>query len=255
VKRLLITGAAGSIGAVMRNGLRGQYHLRLTDRVPVTDLSGGECFVQGDVTDLVAMERIVDGVDAILHLAGFPSPAASWDDCFRVNMGGTYCLFEAAKRRGVRRVVFASSNHVTGAYEREGSYTRPDMPVRPDSLYGVSKAFGEDLGQYYVDQFGLQVVCLRLGSCRPDSAVVNRASDRILATWLSHRDAVQLVRCSLDADVDFGIYYGISANTGAYWDITNARSALGYVPEDDASRLAAPGSTSMQKDRPTHDSG
>jgi uronate dehydrogenase len=238
MKQLLITGAAGRIGTVMRAGLRTRYRLRLTDRVPVDDLQETERFVEADITDLEAMEQVVDGVDGILHLAGFPSTKTSWEDCFNVNMGGTYCVYEAARRRGVRRVVFASSNHVTGFYEQEGIYTKPDMPERPDSFYGVSKALGEDLGQYYVDQFDLQVVCLRIGTFQPDASVINRGGDRILSTWLSHRDAVQLAWRGLEADVRFGIYYGISGNKRRYWDISNARTELGYEPEDDAEVLA-----------------
>lgn len=238
MKELLITGAAGRIGSVMREGLRGDYRLRLCDRVPVEGLVDGESFVEGDITDLAQMEEVVDGVDGILHLAGFPATTTPWEQCFEVNMGGTYHVYEAARRRGVKRIVFASSNHVTGFYEQEGVYTTPDMPERPDSFYGVSKAMGEDLGRYYVDQFGLEVVCLRIGSFQPDRAVVERKGDRILSTWLSYRDAVQLVRRGFEAQVRFGIYYGISGNERAYWDITNAREELGYDPEDDAQRLA-----------------
>ena len=112
------------------------------------------------------------------------------------------------------------------------------MPERPDSYYGVSKAFGEDLGRYYVDAFGMEIICLRIGSLQPDEAVRERDSDRILSTWLSYRDCVQLVWRSIEADVSFGIYYGISGNTRAYWDLSNAREELGYDPEDDAEALS-----------------
>jgi uronate dehydrogenase len=109
------------------------------------------------------------------------------------------------------------------------------MPVRPDGYYGVSKVFGEALGRYYRDAFGIAVICLRIGTCRPESAVKNRQNDRILSTWLSLRDVVQLVWRSIAAeDVPFGIYYGISNNTRAYWDIENARKELGFAPEDNA---------------------
>ena len=149
-----------------------------------------------------------------------------------------YCTYEACRNAGVKRVVFASTNHVTGLYEEEGMYTTPEMPVRPDSLYGASKAFGESLGRYYVDRYGLEVVCLRIGSFQPDSAVVERKSDRILSTWLSHRDCVQLVQRSIEADVRFGIYYGISGNTRAYWDLQNARRELGYAPQDNSEHIS-----------------
>ena len=112
------------------------------------------------------------------------------------------------------------------------------MPARPDSYYGASKAFGEDLGRYYVDRFGLEVICLRIGSFQAEDFIRNRPSDRFLSTWLSHRDCVQLVRRSIEVELDFGIFYGISANKRAYWDIQNARDLLGYEPEDNAETLA-----------------
>ena len=163
---------------------------------------------------------------------------ASWESVLEKNIQGVYCTYEACRKKGVKRVIFASTNHVTGFYEQEGVYTTPELPERPDSLYGVSKAFGEDLGRYYVDEHGLEVICLRIGSFQPDSAVIERQGDRILSTWLSHRDCVQLVWRGIEADVRFGIYFGISANTRAYWDIQSARQELGYAPEDDAERLA-----------------
>ena len=183
------------------------------------------------------MAAAVAGVDAVVHLAGDPEVSATWESVLEKNIQGVYCTYEACKNAGVKRVVFASTNHVTGFYEQEGMYTTPEMPVRPDSLYGASKAFGESLGRYYVDRYGLEVVCLRIGSFQPDSAVVERRSDRILSTWLSHRDCVHLVQRSIEADVRYGIYYGISGNTRAYWDLQNARQELGYTPQDNSEHL------------------
>ena len=241
-KRVLITGAAGRIGAAMKSGLRERYDLRLMYHRTVPDPAAGDDVFIAAITDLGKLEQIVEGVDAIVHMAGNPNVDATWEEVLNANIEGTYCLYEAARRKGVRRVVFASTNHVTGFYEQEGIDTTPDMPERPDSYYGVSKAFGEDLGRYYVDQFGLEVICLRIGSFQPDEAVTGRTSDRILSTWLSHRDCVQLVWRSIEADrIKFGIYYGISGNSRAYWDISNARKELGYEPEDDAEKLALGG--------------
>ncbi len=236
-KKVLITGAAGRIGAVLRQGLRECYDLRLLYHRTVREAAAGEEVALGSVADLAAMAAAVAGVDAVVHLAGDPEVDATWESVLEKNIQGVYCTYEACKNAGVKRVVFASTNHVTGFYEQEGMYTTPEMPVRPDSLYGASKAFGESLGRYYVDRYGLEVVCLRIGSFQPDSAIVERQSDRILSTWLSHRDCVQLVQCSIEADVRCGIYYGISANTRAYWDIQNARQDLGYTPQDNAEHL------------------
>ena len=238
-KKILITGAAGSIGKVMRQGLQDRYDLRLMyHRTVLPAAAGEEVFVCG-ITELEKLEEVVDGVDAIVHMAGDPRVDAPWDSVLEANIKGIYCLYEAARRRGVKRIIFASTNHVTGFYEQEGIYTTPDMMERPDSYYGASKAFGEDLGRYYVDAFGLEVICLRIGSFQPEEAVRERGSDRILSTWLSHRDCVQLVWRGIEAnEVKFGIFYGISGNKRAYWDIQNARDLLGYEPEDDAERFA-----------------
>jgi len=237
-KRVLITGAAGRIGQALRAGLNSRYDLRLMYHRTVLPAAEGEEVVVGSISDLATMEKACAGVDAVVHMAGNPKVAAPWEDILEANIKGAYAMYEAAHRQGVARVVFASTNHVTGFYEKQGVYTRPDMPERPDSYYGVSKAFGEDLGQYYADAFGLGVVCLRIGSFQPDEAVAGRQSDRILSTWLSHRDCVQLVWRGIEAaHVAFGIYYGISGNRRAYWDIANARAELGYEPEDDAERF------------------
>ena len=237
-KKVLITGAAGRIGQVMRTGLKDRYDLRLMYHRTVLEAVEGEEVAMGSVADMAAIEAAVDGVDAVVHMAGDPSTSAPWESVLEKNIQGVYCTYEACRKKGVKRVIFASTNHVTGFYEQDGAYTTPEMPERPDSLYGVSKAFGEDLGRYYVDEYGLEVICLRIGSFQPDSAVRERKGDRLLSTWLSHRDCVQLVRCGIEADVHFGIYYGISGNTRAYWDIQSARQELGYEPEDNAERLA-----------------
>ena len=237
MQKVLITGAAGRIGRTLRAGLKDRCDLRLMDRKPIDEAEVDDVHV-GDVADVEWMAAVCQGVDAVVHLAGDPSTGAPWESVLEVNIKGTYGAYEGARRAGAQRLVFASSNHATGFYEQEGVYTTPEMPVRPDSLYGVSKSFGEDLARFYVDQYGMKAYCLRIGSFQPDSAVENRQSDRILSTWLSYRDTVQLVwRCLQVESVDFGIYYGISDNERAYWDTENARRDLGYAPEDDAERF------------------
>ncbi|MSR83859.1 MAG: NAD(P)-dependent oxidoreductase [Candidatus Latescibacteria bacterium] len=232
-KKVLITGAAGSIGTEMRARLKERYTLRLLDRLPVPEPEG-EALVC-DLGDLAGLEVACAGMDAVVHLAGNPNGGGSWESLLEDNIRGTYHLFEAARRQGVKRIIFASTNHVTGYYEYEHIYTTPEMLARPDSLYGVSKAFGEDLGRFYVDEHGMGVICLRIGSFQPEEAVGKRGGDRILSTWLSPRDCAQLVWRSIEAEgVKFGIFYGISGNKRAYWDTENARRLLGYAPEDDA---------------------
>ena len=238
-KKVLITGAAGRIGRVLRDSLKAEYDLRLLYHRTVLPAEPGEEVHIAAITDLDAMVKAVDGMDAVVHMAGNPSTRATFEEALEANIRGTYCIYEAARRTGAGRVVFASTNHVTGYYEKEGVPVAPDMPVRPDSYYGTSKAFGEALGRYYVDAFGLAVICLRIGSFQPEEAVRKRKSDRILSTWVSHRDTVQLVRRSIETEsVKYGVYYGISNNTRAYWDTQNAREELGYAPEDNAENYA-----------------
>jgi uronate dehydrogenase len=190
--------------------------------------------MSADVSDLDAMVRASQGISSVVHMAADPRVQAPWPDILNANIVGTYNAYEAAHRAGVRKLVFASSNHATGYYEKEGTYTTPEMPVRPDSYYGVSKVFGEAMGRYYADEHGLAAICLRIGSFQPQPR-----GERQLATWISHRDMAQLVWRAIEADVKFGVYYGISGNTRAYWDLSNARSELGYAPEDDAETYAA----------------
>jgi len=163
MRRVLITGAAGAIGSTLREGLRGRFAtLRLLDSVPLGDPRSGEELVTADVRDLAGITEAMDGVDATIHLAGL-----AYEDSFErirdINMTGTYHVLEAARRQGCARVVFASSNHVTGFYP-VGQPIGPGAAPRPDTFYGLSKVFGEDLGRLYVDRHGLQVVRLRIGT-------------------------------------------------------------------------------------------
>lgn len=230
---MLITGAGGSIGQALHAGLRGRYRLRLMYHRAMGEVQPDEEAAQAELEDLAAVREIVRGCDAVVHLAGNPSTKASFEETLHANIVGTYSIYEAARSEGVPRVVFASTNHVTGMYERDGSLVLPDLPVRPDSFYGASKAYGEALGRYYHDAHGLAVICLRIGSflSKPGNA-------RALGTWISERDMVQLTWRSIEASVGYGVYYGISGNTRRQWDLTNARSELGYAPEDNGEGYA-----------------
>lgn len=231
--RILLTGAAGRIGSVVRHGLRGRYPVvRLLDVTAIPDAEEGEEVVTADLRDLPAVEAAMADVDAVVHLGAISREAAFPEICEH-NIVGTYHVFEAARLHGATRVIYASSNHATGFY-RESDRIGPDAPVRPDTHYGVSKVFGEALARLYADKFGLQSACLRIGSCRP-----RPQARRELATWLSHRDAVQLVRCCIDVpELGFAIVYGVSANTRGWWDNPEA-DRIGYRPVDDAEDFAA----------------
>jgi uronate dehydrogenase len=227
VERLLLTGAAGRIGSVLRAGLRGTAGIvRLMDAQPL-EAQAGEEVVQGDVRSLEDSRRALAGCEAVVHLAAFPNEA-EFETILEANIRGTYNLFEAARLEGCRRVVFASSNHATGYYP-VGQVIGTDAPVRPDSYYGVSKVFGESLGRLYHDRDGMEVVCLRIGYFMPKPSAPGH-----LWTWLSHRDAVQLVQRSLEAaGVGFLIVYGVSGNRRSWWR-HDGWQQIGYTPLDDA---------------------
>jgi uronate dehydrogenase len=233
---VLVTGAAGLIGGWLRGGLpeRG-WAVRSLDVVPVPDPRAGEEHLVADVTDLAAMVDATAGASAVVHLAGIATES-TWPAILHANIEGTYCALEAARRSGVRRVVLASSNHATGYTPRpgQGLLAEADAPPRPDTYYGVSKATMEALGSLYVDRYGLDVVCLRIGSAVPEPTTV-----RQLATWLSPTDTVGLVDAALTAlSPGFAVVWGVSDNTRRWWDLS-AAEALGYRSVDDAESYAA----------------
>jgi uronate dehydrogenase len=229
-RRVLLTGAAGRIGSVLREGLRSKLdELRLSDRQPVKPEPGtSETFVQADLLDRDAVKRAVHGVDAVIHLGGIPDEA-SFADLLGPNVEGTFNVFEAARRADVGRVVYASSNHATGFY-RTDDRLAGEVPPRPDSLYGLTKVFGEAVGRLYADKFGLQVVAVRIGSFEEKPS-----EPRHLHTWLSLDDAVRLfVACLSPASFDFLAIYGVSANTRSWWPQGEVANILGYRPQDNA---------------------
>jgi uronate dehydrogenase len=225
MKRILVTGAAGGVATWIRPLLRADYRLRLSDRRPVPKPLKSEEVVAADLDDIEALRKAVAGVDGIVHLGGY-SVEAEWDTIHAANIVGCYNLFEAARLEGVKRVVFASSNHATGFYPRAETIG-VDVPVRPDSRYGLSKAFGEAVGALYAYKYGAEVLSIRIGH------VADKPADpRRLAIWISPRDLVQLIRIGLEhADIRHEIVYGASDNKRGWWDNSNA-ARLGYRPLD-----------------------
>ena len=231
--RILITGAAGLIGTMLRPRLaRDGRMLRLLDTARLVAGAAEEAVV-ASVTDLDELVAACSGVDAVVHLAAISGEAA-WEQISAVNITGTHNVFEAARRQGVPRVVFASSNHAVG-FQHWSDATAPDyLFPRPDTYYGVSKAAGESLGSLYHDRYGLDVVCLRILSCRERPEKL-----RNLATWLSPDDAGRLVEAALTApSPGFRVVWGVSANTRGWFSLDEAR-AIGYEPRDDAEAYAA----------------
>ena len=224
MERILVTGAAGGIARRLRPLLRQAYpELRLSDRIAVTDLAPGETFVSAELDDLSSVERAVAGIEGIVHLGGM-SVENDWPTILQSNIIGVYNLFEAARRRGARRIVFASSNHAVGFYRRHRRIGT-EVPPRPDTRYGVSKAFGEALGAFYADKFGLGVFCIRIGNV--DDKPVDK---RRLSIWINPEDLCALVRIGLEhPDISYNVVYGASDNERTWWD-NDAAYRLGYRP-------------------------
>jgi nucleoside-diphosphate-sugar epimerase len=253
--RVAVTGAGGTIGAALMRELSDRY-----DFVPI-DRRGAarDGWHVADLADLEGLTRAFAGCRAVVHLAAATDVSAPWEEVLSSNIIGTYHVFEAARLARVDRVVFASSNHVVGMFEVAAgpSLYRVDDPrmidhreeIRPDSLYGTSKVFGEALGRYYAELYGMSVVCLRIGSVLPDDdpngpSVTDGSGSlglseadryrRLRATWLSQRDCSRLVASALEADVGWAVVFGTSANPRRIWDLEHAREAIGYEPQDSA---------------------
>ncbi len=227
-QRLLLTGAAGGLGRVLRPRLK-RYcaSLRLTDIAPLEAAQAGEECVQMDLADAPATQKLLHGVDAVVHLGGV-STEQTWEPILAGNIVGVYNLYEAARKNGVKRVIFASSNHVMGFW-RQDQVVDADSAPRPDGLYGLSKAFGEDVARLYWDRFGIETLVVRIGSSFPEPS--NR---RMLATWLSYDDLERLMVAGLTAPVvGWSVIYGISDNATAFYDNSKARH-IGYRPRDSA---------------------
>jgi uronate dehydrogenase len=230
MKTILITGATGDVGTHLRRELAGQYRIRASDLRPLKKIKN-ETFMRADISKFADAMRITKGVDAIVHLGGY-SVEGPWEGILSANLIGCYNVFEAARRNGVKRIVFPTSNHATGFYPRDQTIDHRVYP-KPDSRYGVSKVFGEALGSLYADKYGMQFLMLRIGNVNPVPI-----DKRRLSIWVSPRDIAQLVTIGIEhPEIRFEIVYGISGNTRAWYDNSNA-FRLGYKPKDNAEAYA-----------------
>jgi len=244
MKTLLITGATGDVGSHLRRELAGRYHLRLSDRRPLKP-ARNEIFVKADISRMPDALRITKGVDAIVHLGGY-SVEGPWEPILKANIIGCYNVFEAARRNGVRRIVFATSNHAVGFYRRDQTVDHRVYP-KPDGRYGVSKVFGEMLGSLYADKYGMEIFCMRIGNVNP-----RPIDKRRLSIWLSPRDLAQLVTIGIEhPEIRFEIVYGASANTRTWYDNSNA-ARLGYRPADNSETYAP---DVLAREKPGHPRG
>lgn len=248
VRKVLVTGSGGLIAGALVRDLGDRFDFTGQDigppnypTVPTT---------VGDLSDMDGVRQAFDGIDAVVHLGADSNQHAPWASVLPNNLIATRNVFEACRDAGVKRVVYASSNHAVGMHELDEPYSNirvgnyegldPDnipqidhtVQIRPDGQYGISKAFGEATGAYYAENFGMEVACLRIGTVNRD----NRPMEvRQLATWCSHRDVLQLIQRCLEVEpLQFDIFYGVSDNKWRFWDIDHARDVLGYAPQDNA---------------------
>jgi uronate dehydrogenase len=232
MKTILITGAAGDVGTHLRRELAGKYVLRVSDLRSLKKINKEEKFVRADISKFTDALRITRGVDAIVHLGGY-SVEGPWEGILSANIIGCYNVFEAARRNGVKRILFPTSNHATGFYGRNQTIDHRVSP-RPDRRYGVSKVFGEALASLYADKYGMEMFCMRIGNVNPVPI-----DKRRLSILFTPRDLAQLVTIGIERPgIRFEIVYGVSGNKRSWYDNSNAYR-LGYKPQDDSESFAA----------------
>jgi NAD+ dependent glucose-6-phosphate dehydrogenase len=257
MERVLVTGGAGVIGQAVYRHLHERYELVSIDRVKAPNYAESHV---ADIAELDALLTAFDRIDLVVHLAASVSVGSPWEDVLHNNLITTYNVYEAAKRSGAQAVVFASSNHTIGMFEKDGApsiYELDDprvydhtVDIRPDSFYGVSKVYGEALGRYYQENFGIRSYNLRIGTVRGDdnprdpsvaegsfwlNLTPEQKFDRMRATWLSQRDCAELIGACLDAkEVPYAVVYGISNNPRQFWDLSHGKELLGWFPKDSA---------------------
>jgi len=226
MRKVLLTGASGNLGKALRKSLVGWADsIRLTDITPISDVAEHEEFVPCDLGDYDAVYPLLEGCDAVIHLGGV-STENTFENILNGNIRGAYNLYEANRKQNKVRILFASSNHVVGFHERE-TLLDADCTMRPDSMYGVSKGFGELLARYYYDKYGIESALVRIGSC-----FEKPLNKRMLATWMSEADFTRLVHKIFAADrLGCPVIYGVSDNPAVWWD--NRKAAyIGWNPED-----------------------
>jgi uronate dehydrogenase len=234
-QRLLLTGAAGGVGKAIRPHLAGfAEKVRLSDLAVALsgEAAANEEFLACDLSDKLAVDKLVAGCDAIIHLGGV-SVERPFEEVLEANIKGIFNLYEGARRHGVKRIIFASSNHVTGFYRQDEKIDAHALR-RPDGYYGLSKSFGEDMAQFYFDRYGIETVSIRIGSAFPEAK-----DRRMMASWLSYDDLVDLLERSLfTPDVGHTVVYGMSNNVVTWWDNRFA-AHLGFAPRDSSEQFRA----------------
>lgn len=242
LRRVLVTGAAGRIGSYFAEHARDKYELRLMIRgdeeaEAIEKIRGFGEVVEADLGELDKLKTICQGIDTVVHLAGDPSPSATFADVLEANIVGTYHVFVAAKSAGCRRVIYASSIHAVSGYPADVQ-VKTSEPVNPGDIYGVSKCFGEALARYMAEQEGLSAIAIRIGAFQPLEAAEKPENIGMLDAFVSHRDLYQLIERCVDVEnVRFAVLHGVSDNRFKRLDISDARELVGYDPQDDLTEV------------------
>ena len=252
MNNILVTGAGGLIGGIIIEKIHNNNFVGLdivASKYPKTIIS--------DISDIEKLKNIMlsNRIDTVVHLAAYPSVSDEWEIIRKNNIEGTKNVFDASRIAKVKKIVFASSNHAVGLYENDNPYKeiisgnydnlegnfdliKPDCLVRPDSFYGISKAFGENLGRYFHEKYGIKIACLRIGTVNKDNSPLSQStlgSKRSFATWCSHDDLAGLIEaCIVSEKVTFDIFFGVSNNKWKIWDISNQKKILNYSPKSNA---------------------
>ena len=252
MNNILVTGAGGLIGGIIIEKIRNNNFVGLdivASKYPKTIIS--------DISDIEKLKNIMlsNRIDTVVHLAAYPSVSDEWEIIRKNNIEGTRNVFDASRIAKVKKIVFASSNHAVGLYENDNPYKeiisgnydnlegnfdliKPDCLVRPDSFYGISKAFGENLGRYFHEKYDIKIACLRIGTVNKDNSPfsgTNTKSKRSFSTWCSHDDLAGLIEACMNSEkVTFNIFFGVSNNQWKIWDISNQKRILNYSPKSNA---------------------
>jgi len=235
-ERILITGPGGRVGTHIVPLLREHFALRLLDFKPLR-AEGDDEFVQADIRDFEPLRQACTGAKAMIHLAAVPDEDEFHTRLLPMNLTGVHNAFEAARQAGVRKVIFASTGQTVLHYPR-GEWVTPEMPVRPVTVYACTKVFGEALARYYSDHYQMSMICIRICWFQGYNSPLLRSQPELHREWCSPRDLTQLLVKSIRTDIPFGLFFGVSSNTGRYWDISNAQRMVGYDPQDDAASLS-----------------
>ena len=235
-ERILITGPGGRVGTRIVPLLREHYALRLLDARPL-EAHGDDEVWQGDIREFDVLRRACVGVKALVHLAAISDEDDFHTRLLPMNLAGVYNAFEAARQAGLRKVVFTSTGQTVLNYG-PGHWVTPEMPVRPSTVYACTKVFGEALARHYADLHSMSMIVIRLCNFQPADSALLRERENVRREWCSPRDLTQLLVKCLRTELSFGIFFGVSDNTGRYWDIANAQQLLGYAPQDNGAEYA-----------------